>query len=153
MVLAIKFLVSRPEISWHKFDLFMKYSEKPDQKRTQRDYNLGFKLAVVSQVEKGDMTYKQAQKAYGIQGRNTVLVWLRKYGTLDWNNPKARLSCNKMKETPAQKIKRLEKELSDEKLKNKILNTMIDISDQQYGTSIRKKYLPNQSTGSGKNTD
>ena len=56
-------------------------------KRTQRDYNLGFKLALVSEVEKGNYTYKQIQKAYGIQGRSTVLVWLRKYGTLDWNNP------------------------------------------------------------------
>ena len=33
------------------------------KKRSQRDYNLGFKLAVVSQVEKGEMTYKQAQEA------------------------------------------------------------------------------------------
>ncbi len=44
----------------------------------------------------------------------------------------------KSKETPAQKIKRLEKQLSDEKLKNEIFNTMIDISDKQYGTSFRK---------------
>ncbi len=43
-----------------------------------------------------------------------------------------------MKETPAQKIKRLERALSDEKLKNKVLNTMIYISGQQYGTAIRK---------------
>ncbi|MFD0991706.1 hypothetical protein ACFQ1U_00670, partial [Tenacibaculum geojense] len=57
------------------------------KKRTQRDYNLGFKLAVVSQVEKGDLTYKQAQKKYSIQGRSTVLVWLRKHGTLDWSKP------------------------------------------------------------------
>lgn len=38
------------------------------------------------------------------------------------------------------KIKRLERELNDQKLKNTILNTMIDISDKQYGTSIRKKF-------------
>jgi hypothetical protein len=44
----------------------MKYSTNPRKNRTQRDYSLGFKLAVVSQVEKGDMTYKQAQKSYGI---------------------------------------------------------------------------------------
>ncbi len=56
----------------------------------------------------------------------------------------------KDKETPAQKIKRLEKELEDERLKNKILNTMIDLSDQQYGTSIRKKYLSKQSKNSEK---
>lgn len=55
------------------------------------------------------------------------------------------MSNPKSKETPAQKIKRLEKELSDFKLKNKILNTMIEISDRQYGTSIRKKFSPKQS--------
>jgi len=117
-------------------------------KRTQSDYNLGFKLAVISQVEKGEMTYKQAQKAYGIQGRSTVLVWLRKHGTLDWSQPR-QVVMPKLKETPALRIKRLEKELSDEKLKNEILNKMIDLSDQQYGTSIRKKYSPKQSGTSG----
>lgn len=33
---------------------------KPITKRTQRNYSLVFKLAVVDQVEKGEMTYKQA---------------------------------------------------------------------------------------------
>lgn len=35
-------------------------------KRTQRDYSLAFKLSVVDQVEKGEMTYRQAQDRYGI---------------------------------------------------------------------------------------
>ena len=122
----------------------MKNKESTSKRRSQQDYNLGFKLAVISQVEKGEFTYKQAQKAYGIQGRSTVLVWLRKHGNLDWSKPRIH-SMPRSKETPAQKIKRLEKELSDEQLKNKILNTMIDVSDKQYGTSIRKKYLPKQS--------
>ena len=117
------------------------------KKRTQRDYNMGFKLAVVAQVEKGELTYKQAQNTYGIQGKSTVLVWLRKHGNLDWSKPGLLM---KSKETPAQKIKRLEKELADERIKNKILNTMIDISDQQYGTAIRKKYLAKQSGNSSK---
>lgn len=125
--------------------------DKRIKKRTQRDYNMGFKLAVISQVEKGEMTYKQAQKAYGIQGRSTVLVWLRKHGTLDWSNAKIHsMPSPKSKETPAQKIKRLERQLSDERLKNKILNEMINISDKQHGTSIRKKHLPNQSRTSNK---
>ncbi len=118
--------------------------KKEVEKRSQRDYNLGFKLAVVSQVEKGEMTYKQAQKCYGIQGRSTVLVWLRKYGSLDWSNPKRYFMSNpRSKETPAQKIKRLEKELSDERLKNEILNMAINISDKEQGTAIRKRYCPN----------
>lgn len=40
-------------------------------KRTQRDYPLSFKIAVVEQVEKGEMIYKQALLRYGIQGRST----------------------------------------------------------------------------------
>ena len=124
---------------------------KSRKKRTQRDYNMGFKLAVVAQVEKGELTYKQAQRSYGIQGRSTVLVWLRKHGNLDWSKPQVHsMSTPRRKETPAQKIKRLEKELADERIRNKILNTMIDISDQQYGTAIRKKYLAKQSGDSSK---
>ncbi|MBW1653893.1 hypothetical protein GSY47_23395 [Flavobacterium quisquiliarum] len=57
---------------------------------------------------------------------------------------------SKSKETPAQIIKRLEKELADEKLKNMVLNTMIDISDSQYGTQIRKKFSPKPSEASGR---
>lgn len=84
---------------------------------------------------------------YGIQGKSTVLVWLRRFGNLDWRKPKIHIMYYS-KETPAQRIKRLDKELSDKKLKNKVLNTMIDISDKQYGTQIRKKYSFQQSSGS-----
>ena len=98
------------------------------KRRTQRDYTMGFKLQVVDTVEKGDMTYKQAQRIYGIQGRSTVLVWLRKYGNLDWNKPRIVTMLNpRAKETPSQKIKRLEKELEDEKIKKIVLNEMIKV--------------------------
>lgn len=122
--------------------------ERLRRRRTQCDYNMAFKLAVVAQVERGEMTYRQAQAAYGIQGRSTVLKWLRRHGTMDWR--KANMSMPRAKETPAQKIKRLERELSDEKLKTEILNRMIDISDREYGTTIRKKYLSEQSDRSSR---
>lgn len=110
------------------------------KKRTQRDYNLGFKLAVVDQVEKGELTYKQAQERYGIQGRSTVLTWLRKHGKLDWSRSR-NASMNRSPETPEQKIKRLERELEDERLRNLLLNEMVDIVDREYGAGLRKKYL------------
>jgi transposase len=53
-------------------------------KRTQRDYSLAFKLQVVNEMKKGLFTWKQSQVKYGIQGKITFLVWLRKRGTLDW---------------------------------------------------------------------
>ena len=42
-------------------------------KRTQRDYSLAFKMEVIAEVEKGEQSYKEAQRKYGIQGRSTVL--------------------------------------------------------------------------------
>ena len=116
------------------------------RKRTQRDYPLAFKLSVVEQVEKGELTYKQAQQQYGIQGKSTVLVWLRKHGRLNWSQPQEQ-PMGHVKETPAQKIKRLERELEDERLRNLILNDMIDVMDSEYGTDIRKKLLAEQPKG------
>ena len=121
--------------------LIMTSTNKQRVKRTQKDYTLGFKLAVVEQVEKGDFTYKQAQKAYGIQGRSTVLVWLRKHGKLDWSNPESHALMSKSKETPAQKIKRLERELETLRLRDMVKDKMIDIMDEEYGAGLRKKYI------------
>jgi transposase-like protein len=107
------------------------------RKRTQRDYSLAFKLEIITEVERGELTYKQAQRRYGIQGRSTVLVWLRKHGTLDWkgNNPM------KGKPKPGEKIKDLERKLKRLEAEKIILNRAIDIADEQLGTDIRKKYL------------
>lgn len=113
------------------------------KKRTQRDYSMGFKLQVVAAIENGDMSYKQAQKIYGIQGRSTVLSWLRKHGKLDWTYPMRHImpTSPKAKETPAQKIKRLEHELEDERLRNMLLNEVVDILDAEHGTGLRKKLI------------
>lgn len=128
----------------------MEITERKKVKRTQCDYPLPFKMQVVRQIECSEMTYIQAQGYYGIQGKSTVLVWLRKYGTLDWSNP-LKVHMPQAQETPAQRIKRLERELADERVKNKVLNTMIDLSDKQYGTQIRKKCSPKPSSTSNDN--
>ena len=102
------------------------------------NYTLAFKLGVVQRVEKGEMTYKQAQAYYGIQGRSTVLVWLRKHGTLNWNLPSER---DMKKETPEQKIKRLERELQEKDDYAYLLEETIKKVDEIKGTSFRKKFL------------
>ena len=119
----------------------MKKQLEQKQKRTQRDFSLAFKLQVVSEVEKGELSYKQAQKKYGIQGRSTVLVWLRKHSILDWKE----LPTMNHNKTPEQKIKELEALLAIEKEKVHVLNVAIDIADEMLKTDIRKKYLPKQS--------
>ena len=112
------------------------------KKRTQRDYTLAFKLSVVEQVEKGELTYKQAQVRYGIQGRSTVLVWLRKHGRLDWSSSGGRMSNTP--ETPEQKIKRLERELKDANDLNYLHREMLKLVDRDCGTDYVKKSLSKQ---------
>jgi len=108
------------------------------QKRTQKDYSLSFKLQLVDEVEKGELTYKQAQVKYGIQGRSTVLVWLRKHGRLDWTESIEM----KKKASPNKKIKELERRLQRLEDEKEILNRAIDIADEMMEANIRKKYLP-----------
>jgi transposase len=125
-----------------------KKQAKQRSKRSQRDYSLGFKLGVVEQVEKGSLTYKQAQRQYGIQGRSTVLVWLRKYGNLDWRLPRQHVMEPDKKPTPEQRIKQLEAALKEEQDRNLIYKTMFDLLQKEHGLALPKKSLPKQSNNS-----
>ena len=115
-------------------------------KRTQRDYTLAFKLAVVDQVEKGELTYHQAQQRYGIQGRSTVLVWLRKHGRQDWGRLEG--SLNRRSDpvgktdqplTPEQRIKELETQLTHANEKAQLFEAMLDVIRKEYGVKLPKK--------------
>jgi transposase-like protein len=118
------------------------------RKRTQKDYSMSFKLSVVSEVEKGELTYKQAQSKYGIQGRSTVLEWLRKYGNFDWDNQ----TPSSMSKSPEQKLLELEQkfrqlERQNNRLKAQVAQSekkailfdmMIDLAEKEYNIPIRK---------------
>ncbi len=119
---------------------------KPITKRTQRDYSLAFKLQVVDQVEKGELTYKQAQYQYGIQGCSTVLVWLRKHGRLDWSEgtPNTLYKGTAMtqtpeQQTPEQRIKLLERELEEARLKSDFFEAVVKVMDRDFGVRLSKK--------------
>jgi transposase-like protein len=88
------------------------------RKRTQKDYTLAFKLQVVDEIEKGDLSQHAAVRRYGIQARSTILTWLRKHGRLNWyqNSPMPKKSA------PNKKIKELEKKLRRLEAEKEILN-------------------------------
>jgi transposase-like protein len=117
------------------------------ERRSQRDYTLAFKLSVVDQVEKGEMTYKQAQNRYGIQGRSTVLIWLRKHGRLNWHNlsptlrKDAQMKDQMLPLTPDQRIKELEVQLKEANEKARLFEAMLDVIKNEYGIKIPKKPL------------
>jgi transposase len=131
-------------------------------KRSQKDYSMSFKLEVVREVESGSLTDNEAKRKYGIQGRSTVLNWLRKYGTFDWENQTpsnmGQSKEQRLMELEA-KVKLLEKQKSMlehqvERADKKaiIFDMMIDIAEKEYNISIRKNSSPEQSTSIKKNT-
>ncbi|RKJ91303.1 IS3 family transposase [Aeromonas veronii] len=114
-------------------------------KRTLRDYSLTFKLALVEQIEKGELTYKQAQVRYGIQGRSTVLVWLRKHGRQDWSQGASVRAGRSItmpdpdNQTPEQRIKELAQQLALMSQKAQFFEAVVDELKNDYGVSINKK--------------
>lgn len=126
------------------------------KKRTQRDYTLAFKLAVVDEVEKGQLTYHQAQRRYGIQGRSTVLVWLRKHGRQDWGSLRGPnqhrsdpVSKPIMPQTPEQRIKELETQLKNATQKAQLFEAMLEVIRNEYGVKLPKKHS-GESSSKGK---
>ena len=113
---------------------------KAREKRTQRDYSLAFKLQVVSEVERGELSYKESQRKYGIQGRSTVLVWLRKHGTLEWKKRSTSMDPKK-KPSPQTEINRLKRELELAKAETAVMQIAFDIAEKELGVDLRKKYL------------
>jgi transposase-like protein len=124
------------------------------KKRTQKDYSLNFKLQVVQEVERGELSQHGAVRKYGIQARSTVLTWLRKYGNFDWENQ----TPTHMPKTPEQKLmeleqkvrllekqkKHLEHQVERADKKAIIFDMMIDLAEKEYNIAIRKNSLPEQ---------
>ena len=131
------------------------------EKRSQKDYSMSFKLGVVAEIETGLISTTDAKKKYGIQSRSTVVSWLRKYGTFDWENqttsnmPKSKEQRLMELEAKVKLLERQKATLEDqvERLDKKaiIFDMMIDIAEKEYNISIRKNSSPEQSISIEKN--
>ena len=124
-------------------------------KRTQKNYCLSLKLQIVQEIERGKLSTKAAQRMYGIQARSTLVSWLRKYGSFDWENQ----TPSNMPKSPEQKIMELEakvKLLEKQKSfleqqvhiadsKAIIFDMMINLAEKEYQIDIKKNSPPEQS--------
>lgn len=127
-------------------------------KRSQKDYPMSFKLQVVQEVERGEISTSAAARKYGIQGSHTVVCWLRKYGNFDWENQ----TPSNMPKSQQQKIMELEqkvrllekqkafleKQVETADKKAVLFDRMIEMAEKEYHIPIRKNYKPGQSTNS-----
>lgn len=122
---------------------------------------MSFKLQVVGEVERGELSIKGSLRKYGIQSHGTVLNWLRKFGNFD----REYQTLSKMPKTQEQKIIELEhqvrllekqkafleKQVETADKKAIIFDMMIDLAEKEFNIPIRKKCSPEQLTTTGKN--
>ena len=73
-------------------------------KPTYQGYSYGFKVAIVEQIENGQISQNQAAKEYDLS-RGSIQKWMKKYGHLD------KKLKNLKGKSPHQKIKELEQKL------------------------------------------
>lgn len=113
-------------------------------------YSESFKRSVVAEYERGFLNKDQIMVKYGIGGNSMVLDWCRKYGSLHY--PKGTPTGRPMKDPQKQRIKDLEKQLEDARLKLIAYEKLIEITEKEEGISILKKDDAKQSVSLPKPT-
>ncbi len=113
--------------------------------RTKGDrYSETFKIHVVSEVENGKLSLAEANRKYNIAGHTTVSKWCKKYGKGTNNQTHLRGTIMAKEEHEIlrlhNEIKALKANLEDAHMKNVVLETMIDIAEEELEIPIRKKY-------------
>lgn len=99
-------------------------------------YSEAFKCAVVRDYEKGILNKAQIKAKYGIGGKSRVLDWCRKYGKLVYPTGN---TGRPMKDPQKQRIKDLEKQLEEARLKVLAYEKLISLTEKEEGISILKK--------------
>jgi len=106
-----------------------------------------FKLKVVQEYLETSISGKDLMDKYQIRGHGCINKWIRKFGLskpdqtqIDIQRTMKEESSKTAKERALElKVKQLEKELDNEKLRTLALNTMIDIAERDLHIPIRKK--------------
>lgn len=123
-----------------------KISTKSEKKRFYNKYSYALKRKIVNDILKGILSKEEAMLRYGIRSRQSINYWLSKYGLVNYRNQKN----YGMKQSPEEKIKELEARIEELENAKIVLNIAIDIADEEFGTEIRKKYLPQSLAASKK---
>ena len=104
-----------------------------------------FRRAVVKEVENGELSLSDAAKRYGVT-KGAVKHWLTEYGSF---RPKRDVVEMVMK-SEEDKIRELEKALSDAHLKIRAYEELLKIAEKKYGGGLKKNTGTTLSGPSGK---
>jgi transposase len=118
-----------------------------------KHYPDDFKLMVVRHYQESDEGCRKVARRFNLPSPCMVMNWFRKFGGDHPSYPV--MNKPEKKEKPiidhsdaaamAKRIEELEQALESERLKNQVLNTMIDVAERDLKISIKKKSGAKQS--------
>ena len=103
------------------------------------------KEEIINEYLVGGISYRKLEKKHGIS-RSTINHWVLEHQGFirKRKSPKESIILLKMNKEPREvlpaEIIELQKQLEQERLRNKLLTAMIDIAEQELKIPIRKKY-------------
>jgi transposase len=104
-------------------------------------YSEAFKIQVVNEIERCELTLAEARRKYGIPGNNTIQPWLRKFGKEELLTKVVRVESrnerDRIKELEKQK-QDLESALAQAHLKVIALETLIEVAQEHYKIDLKK---------------
>lgn len=120
--------------------------------RKRAYFSEDFKRSLVSRIDRGELSIREARRQYQIGGSMTIYRWLSDYGSERISDGGSTTS-KPMKEVPspksqeqllaeAQELKRL---LDLERLRSEAYLEMIRQAEERYGIPIEKKFGAKQS--------
>lgn len=120
--------------------------------RAKRKFSEDFKLHVVEQYEKGQMSVLELSKCYNI-AQGLIYLWIYKHS----NYNRKSIQVVEMKDSQINKIQELEKRVKEleqavgrKQMSIDYLEKMIDLAKDHYDIDIKKNFDTPQSGGSRK---
>lgn len=114
--------------------------------RNHGGFTESFKRQVVAEVESGFINKTEASKRYGILGHSTITKWCRRYGRMSQNSRKEPVQVRTLDAKDRElirlknELKAVKKELKHAEMKALTMETMVEVAEEEFGISIRKKY-------------
>jgi transposase-like protein len=119
----------------------------------QKQYDEQFKRQVIEEYLRTGQSKASLRQKYDIRSQSAICLWMRDLGYTDpYQKPVNLVFSNQLilakesKSTPVPdltleaKIKLLEKQLEDERLRTEMLNRMVDLAEKTYKIPVRKNF-------------
>ena len=128
---------------------------KTEKRPSNPSYTETFRRVVIEDYLRSGLSKMSIQQKYGVRFKSAIVTWMRELGYSDTHRKVSILEASNQLELAkkytspqsdpndakalAQRIKELERQLEDEKLRTEMLNMIIDIAEKDFKLPIRKK--------------